>query len=358
LKWRSFAMEVDLRRVNVDRLLRGLGIEAKREDNQWVARCPTGSHPDNKPSWQIRDEPRHEKHSLHSCWSCHWSGNAVTLARDIIKLDNIDSAREWVLKNAYDDSAPEVASVRVEVPSLGTKPFQLPLGVVVEQLANWPPVIRNYVKRRGITEQQAFRWKLGWSLEGRLAMRVVIPIRDQQETLLSYQARAVSDNAVRYLTPSNDEGADKTAIFGEQYWGRGFAFSGEDFVAVGATDMLAGSPHGDVLLDELSRSGAATVYVCEGALNALAVERACFGCNIAALGGSKFLPGHALRLSRFNRVFVLTDNDPAGDDAAHRLEQILGRRAEVKRIELPKGKDPNDLPEDVLRRLLSSAAAA
>lgn len=82
------------------------------------------------------------------------------------------------------------------------------------------------------------------------------------------------------------------------------------------------------------------VIVTEGVLDALALET--WGFSAVALLGTGSNPEKiAQRLQRVSQVFVCLDPDDAGRRGALKLGRSLGLKARI--IELPEGKDPNDL---------------
>ena len=136
---------------------------------------------------------------------------------------------------------------------------------------------------------------------------------------MNYTARTFTDQDPRYKNARKDEGPDPSALFGEMNWTRG-------------------------------RAAPSHVVVVEGALNALAVERACPDVAVAAIGGTKSLhPLHLLKLARFKLVTILTDPDIAGDLVAVQIQDALERHAEVRRVRLPEKKDPDNITREELR---------
>jgi hypothetical protein len=69
---------VSLDRVDVEKLLARLGIEARRRGREWFAKCPNSAHEDRSPSWRIRDEPGATKHGYHKCFG----GETEIITRD------------------------------------------------------------------------------------------------------------------------------------------------------------------------------------------------------------------------------------------------------------------------------------
>lgn len=309
--------------VDVDRLLRALGISAKRAGREWQALCPY--HQDRKPSWSIRDQPGHDRHGRHNCFSCGAGGDALRLAADLLGITR-DEATEWLAVNGV-TSDPDIP-FEVDVQSTGAAlqgGCVVPAGVQVVPFDSWPTAPREYAERdRGITAAQVARWGIGFAVVGRCRGRVWMPIRNAKGELVSWMARAYDKTMqLRYLTPRREEApGHDAAIFGSAHW----------------------RTHQQLV-------------VCEGALNALACERA-GAPNVAAIGGSvqKVTPLVIAQLSAFAQVLILTDSDDAGDSAAALIEGSLKRWREVVRLRIEpkagKKRDANDLPEAELREIL------
>lgn len=90
------------------------------------------------------------------------------------------------------------------------------------------------------------------------------------------------------------------------------------------------------------------VYVTEGILDALAVQRCAPDPDVAAvaaLGGSRLRAEHAMALSMFGEVVVVTDGDEAGDRIAAEIAASLARHTKVRRVRLPDGEDPSSLAQ-------------
>jgi DNA primase len=191
--------------------------------------------------------------------------------------------------------------------------------VQVLPLAAWPSPARDYLSGRGVTQVQVERWGLGYAVDGRLAGRVVFPVRNNVGTLISYTARSFTGEGRRYLEPKIEEGADQGAVFGEEHW----------------------DP------DECELA-----VVTEGAMDALAVERAT-GLPVAAVYGSQILPGHLARLQRWRTLILATDSDPAGDKAAAEISGALGRWTRAVRWRPPEGFDCASLAQRDPARLRS-----
>lgn len=243
-----------------------------------------------------------------------------------VKKVDRDAARAW-LKDLGEDPTPEPEplpeTVGLEYGALNSRRFQMPKEFIHEPLAQWVTPARKYVESRGITAPQIAKWSLGYAVDGKLAGRIVIPTTTRLGQVCGYMARSFTNARKRYLYPAASERPNLDAMFGEFHWPASTARRGH------------------------------SVVVTEGALNALAVERAVPGAFLAALGGRHVRPMHMGKIASFGHVTILTDPDAAGDAVALELQSLLGRHSEVRRVRLPEDQDANDMDASELARRLS-----
>lgn len=304
-------------------VLRRLGVDAKLRAKRWWALCPNAAEHEGKvdrnPSWMIRDDA-HRRSGQHYCFTCKFGGGLLSLVEKVKGFEPED-AKEWLRDVSVVPEEP-VAAVRVEV--MRDRSLVVPREVCFDPLQRWLTPFRDYAIERGIEPWQVERWGVGYALEGRLAMRVVFVSRDGHSIPRNFTGRTILDKhrePKRYLNAREEDRPDHGAMFGEEHWP--------------------------------DRRG--VVVVTEGAINALAVERALPGASLACLSGSNVHPTHLAKLATFRRVVLLTDSDAAGDDAADDLAALDGFTS-VERVRLPQGKDAADLPVEELREHLHAHA--
>lgn len=320
------------RQVDVPKLLKALGIEARLRGKEWAAPCPNPAHDDRHPSWRMRDDPlsRSGKHGSHKCWPCGFKGGPLDLVMKVRSLDE-DEARAWLSAFYRGDAAePPPERLRWQMGSYFAQGFELPGEVKVEPLDEWPSAAREYVESRGITAEQVERYGLGYAVYGRLAGRIVLVARDIEGAPRSYTARTFTGHLKRYLAADRSEGPDLGCMFGEQFW-----------------------PPLERLQGAMRRRG--WVAALEGAINGLAVERAVPELPFAVTSGTQPHPAHFAKLASFEGVLLLTDPDAAGDAAAERFAQALGRHVPVRRVRLSEGKDAQEVAPTLLREVLCRA---
>jgi hypothetical protein len=260
------------------------------------------------------DAPGDERNGLHRCFGCGRGGTPADLVAAVLGVD-VREARDWLRSGAVLRPCDIPPQLVVKV-LRGRDPFQMPDGVIFGPFVAWPSPACAYLARRGVTEEQALRWGLGCAVEGRLAMRVVIPVRDGAGRLCSFVARAFvarigGREAKRYLEPREDDGADHAAILGEHLWPR----AGRDVALVG-----------------------------EGWFDGAALERAAeltaHRCAVAVLHGSPH-PAQAGwdavvgKLATFPTLLVAVDPNDAGERLYATLRGALGRYSRVVPLRLP-----------------------
>lgn len=300
--------------VNIEDVLKRLGIVARKTGREWTARCPNKDHDDRHPSWRIRDDGS-DRHGLHQCHPCSFGGSVVDLVMHVQRI-GYKEALAWLGGDATSNQpVPEFVAVE----STRYRRFRVPTSVCLDPFEKWqtkPP--GQYLLDREVTERQVVRWGLGYAIDGRIGGRIFIPYKGAAGDTRSYNARTYRNAVPKYMQPDEKEHADRCALFGEQYW--------PDF------------------------QWREVVFVCEGELNALAVERAMGEeAAIAAVSGSQFLPIHAAKLRTFKNVMVLSDPDAAGDKLYATLEKGLLRHVNSWRVTLATGTDANSISREELR---------
>lgn len=306
-------------RIDVEKLVRALGLGAKKRGKAWFAKCP--SHKDNDPSWRIVDDPSSQRHASHHCFSCGFGGGPWELVAHVREI-TLEEAGRWVWaemmdrREMDDDDLPEVV-VRARVAR--AVEMTLPNGVVIPSLDGSPwfdPALR-YLESRNVPQWQIDRWHIGYATRGRCGMRVVVPVVTGGK-LLSYVARAfVDDGRPRYdAARREDPGArPDVALFGEP----------------GFTE-----------LDATGKRDVGTVT--EGVFKALAMERIGAPNPCAILGAMNLGPEKISALTRFRVLLIATDPDRAGDACADLLMNTVGRWCDVRRV--PLIKSPDDASEE------------
>ena len=304
------------RSIDVKRLLQALAIRVQHKGGgEYWARCPFQGHNERTGSWSIRDKEGDPKHGWHHCFGCDRNGGPVDLVMMRMNV-SYGFARDWLEERGLWNDKPFSFEVRLEKKHAATNRFVLPDDVKgCGNLVTWPRDAREFAIRRGLTIGQVEKWGIGYAVDSDFAGRIVIPIRDDRGELRNCSARSFRNHRIKYRSGERAKGADPGALFGSLHW--------------------PDNRH--------------TVYVSEGALNALANERVGVEA-IAALDGSALLSEHLLALGTFRRIMVVTDPDAAGDKV-WKAFQGLARWKTIERVNLPPKTDSNDLEQDDPDRL-------
>ena len=307
--------------VDVPRLLDRLGVHAKKRSRQITAPCPYPYHhadgtPDRNPSWAIRSEPGDPRNGRHFCMTCGRGGDVADLVVLFLACTRSE-AWKWLASGEVLRDRVFPSQIVVSIGRRDRQFFELPSGVTFAPFEEWPTPARLYLGRRGVTEEQVMRWGMGFAVDGRLAMRIVIPVRDASGRPVSFVARAFTARyagreAKRYLEPREEDDALKGAILGEHLWP---AHEHRKLVLVG-----------------------------EGAFDGLALERVTATedrSSVAVLHGSP-VPGQggwdALigKLATFEEAAVAVDPNDAGERLYASLAGALKRYVRVWPIRTPK----------------------
>lgn len=301
--------------IDLRKFLQELGIRVeKTSGGRLWARCPLPDHDDKDPSWSVFDSPSDpRRHGASYCFGCHrWHSPAELVAaiRDVTHAE----ARAWL----RDELDIPVLAVAVEVlPVRVCRSAIIPRGVKWGvPWDDWPTLARRYLSGRRHGLQVVDRWRLGFARDGKLAGRIVLPVAGADGAVVTWQARSYVGAGLRYLTPKQ---GPVGVLFGAQHWP--------------------------------ARDARDVVVVVEGPFDALAVDRAC-GVPVAALLGSNPSPAQVSAIATFRRVVIATDRDSAGERAAESLAGIRRWVSEIRRVELPEGKDPADIADEELRGVI------
>ncbi len=159
--------------------------------------------------------------------------------------------------------------------------------------------------------------KSGQGVYDRFRDRLIFPIRDVRGRTVAFGGRSLGDAEPKYINSPETP----TYTKGNQLYGL------------------------DLAREAIRREGFAIVV--EGYLDLAALVQHGFEQVVATLG-TAFTPVQARMLARYtDRVLVSYDGDSAGAEATTRsLDLLLERGFEVRVVELPAGKDPDDFVRD------------
>lgn len=294
--------------VDVGRVLNAIGLEhdEKRSTREeYVARCPSGKHPDKNPSWSIK-RVSGPKNGLHNCFSCHWSGDVYSLIMRVVKCDFLD-ALDIVKRCAGDPTTddPDDLFAPWHPPTI-----ERPEGT---RLISRDSDCMRYLESRSIAIQDATRHGLRDWPEMR---RVWVPLT-KGGRLISWIARAYSDESkVKALTPKGGSHGNRWALFG---------------------------------IDRANREYG-TLHLVEGWADAIRLEQAQLPSPVAACG-STVTEEQIGQLQWAKSITVWQDGDLAGRVFFYNVFGWLGNGRAIDTVRLPDGTDPADHTPEELRAM-------
>jgi DNA primase len=179
----------------------------------------------------------------------------------------------------------------------------------------------SYLRARGISDDTAKTFSVGFfSGRGSMIGRVVVPIHNAIGQLVAYAGRSVDDAEPKYKLPT------------------GFTKSAEVF-----------NLHRVIASPETARE---RVIVCEGFFDCMKVHQAGIGA-VVALMGSSMSEAQENVLGKFARVILFLDGDEAGREATRLIVSRLAHRTFVRAIDLPDGKQPDQLSSEEIQAVLA-----
>lgn len=259
------------------------------------------------------------KNAFH-CFACDAQGNVLDFVAAMEKC----SIREAALKLEAYFGRPGMEPAVVARPAGMAERGEL----VRKELAVNPALrfaLRNvntahpYLEQRGIQRATAAEFGVGfYSESGLMQGRIVIPIHNPRGELVAYAGRAVGGGGPKYKLPI------------------GFRKSLEIFN-----------------LHRAATAGSDTVVVVEGYFDCLRVHQAGFRCVVALMRCALSEPQEELLLGRFRTVKLMLDGDKAGRGASRAIAARLSRRCSVGEVRVPDAAQPDQLPPELIRWLLS-----
>lgn len=168
--------------------------------------CPKCKHSKKKLSINVDK-------NVFKCWICEYSGKDVS---SLLKYyGESGSANKWreltgrVEITAFDDlfsteeKESEVCKVSLDLPRgfrfLGKDNGDLDIAPI------------NYLKSRGLTLEDVYKWRIGYCSDGVHAGRIIIPSFDSSGDLTYYIARSYGDQWPKYMNPK----CNKDIVFNE-----------------------------------------------------------------------------------------------------------------------------------------------
>jgi len=357
-------------RCNIADIIRSYIPIKKSGHGTWKALCPF--HQEKTPSFNINEQRQH----FH-CFGCGKGGDVF---RFVMEWEGVDfpnaihllASKCAVIIPEKTYTNPEERRQAAERSNQRERIY-----AINEEFASWYAAqlhehpespVAQYLQTRGIPDDIAARFRIGiapdsWDasfnhgralgfsehelfesgivtsnensgkLYDRFRNRLIFPIWNEQGKVVAFSARTIEKNpeGAKYVN------SPETPVFKKG-------------------NILYALP---LARQEIQKTGFA--ILCEGQLDVIAMHRAGF-CNAVAPQGTAFTDEQARILKRYtDKLYISFDSDSAGIKAAVRaLEIVLPMDFEVKVIQFPEGRDPDEIfrasGSEGLKQMVDNAA--
>ena len=345
-------------RLEFRKVLDHYGVELEIKGNQATGQCPLPTHGGDKRASSFS---ANLERGIWQCFKCRARGNVLDFAvRMEGKLpDNAAALREvalglqeWLgMKTSKPSEAKQTprAKSTARPPSRDDEPLLVPAPEPDSSTPSKATVVRvnapldfelkgvqpehPYLLGRGFTAKTIWKFGLGYFARGLMAGRVVIPLRDTAGMLVGYAGRLVDDSKVtksnpKYLFPASRDRDGVMYKFRKSL----LLYNGE---------RLKGP------LDHL--------VVVEGFPSVWWLDQAGIPNVVATMGSScsKEQAESVLALTAPNAcITIVPDGDEAGGRFRDSVFEAVGLHRRCRWVCLPSGRQPTDIPADVLKKLL------
>ena len=176
-----------------------------------------------------------------------------------------------------------------------------------------------YLAQRGITESTARAFGIGFfSGQGSMKGRIVIPIHSEQADLIAYVGRAIDSSEPKYRFPTRFQ-----------------------------KSLVLFNLHRAASADDETKA-----IVVEGFFDCMKVHQAGYPCVVALMGSTLSARQEKLLEDHFQRVVLMLDGDKAGISAATTIAARVTRKLFVKVVDVPAGRQPDQMSTEEIRVLL------
>jgi len=341
---------------DAERLLQNISIETyiqryvqlKKKGNNYWANCPF--HSEKSPSFSVSPEK-----GIFKCFGCGKGGNLITFVQEYERVDFVEALK---LLSEY-SGIPLEGRRSVPQESKSHKENLIALNAKVRDVYSAEinqPLVLNYLKERGIRNDAAQYFNLGYSpheykfLENKLSKNIT---RAEAETLENHLYE------LGLIGRGNDHSTynryqDRLIFPIADTKGRCIAFGGRIIENRENTAKYVNSPESVIFskkncLYNIHRAiepirKAQQAVLVEGYLDVVGLYQAGIE-NVVAPLGTAFTPEQARILKRYtDRVIIFFDNDNAGIEATFKaIGTALSAKLDVRSVVQSIGKDPFDI---------------
>ena len=302
--------------VTMEQILGRYGVKLKKSGKELRGRCPIHQG-DGTDSFHANTE----KNAFH-CFSCQAKGNVLDLVAAIEKCSVRDAAlklKDWFPVSASGSIPAPGGKPMVDSPlateELGERAEpNKPLGFQLKGINFAHP----YLAQRGIDPETAEYFGVGlFTGKGSMSGRIVIPIENEKGELVAYAGRSVDGSEPKYKLPA---GFKKSQVLYN-------------------------------LARVLEEDSTGAVVLVEGFFDCMKVVLAEHAC-VALMGCSMSGDQEEQLVAHFRQVVVMLDGDEAGRKAAGEIGGRLVHKVWVRVVDLPDGKQPDQLSTAELQAVL------
>jgi len=284
-----------------------LGKGKETSNNNYAYNCPFCNH--RKPKLEVNMVPNSKGENFWHCWTCNAKGKTLLglfkkLKAPSDKITELKSMLNFTEKRSENE---EKLVHDVSLPKEYKPLTNLSRTDIVAKHALM------YLKKRGITKSDIFKYNIGYCEEGKYANRVIVPSYDKDGRINYFIARAIDpDSTKKYDAPK----CNKNELIGLEY-----------FI-----------------------NWNVPIILCEGIFDAIAIKR-----NAIPLLGKTIPKALMMKLIEpsVKTVYVSLDRD-ALKDALKYAEELLNLGKDVYLIDL-QDKDPSDMGFEKFTKLVHEA---
>jgi len=308
--------------VTMEMALASYGVMLHRVDCNYLrGRCPLPTHhsKSSAQSFIVNTEK--------NAWACH--SDSCTAARSGRTGGNVLDFVAWMETCSMRDAA-----IRLQgwFGFSATPPAPRVVSTAADLLANYADTVKDnpplpftltgidvhhpYLAERGVTPETAQHFGIGlFPKRGCMEGRIVFPIHNEEGLLVAYAGRSVDHSGLKYRFPSRFR--KSLVLFN---------------------------------LHRAARHGQSVILV-EGFFDCLNVHQAGLPCVVALMGCTLSDRQARLLEQHFREVVLLMDGDKAGRTAGAVIAGRLVTRLSTRLVEIPAGRQPDQLSADQIRCL-------
>lgn len=239
------------------------------------------------------------------CFTCGEKGHLYDLVSYCLNID-VETAKKWLVNNFSNTfvtkelTLPKIEFVKNAQNYLDES--------VLNQYAFYHP----YLEDRGISFETAKKFQVGWNKEHN---SITFPVWDRHGRLIGITERYIDEKKFNIPTDM------KKPIY---------------------------------LLDFIIEEGHTSVFVCESQINCLTLWEWGYPA-IALFGTGSKLQYEILKTSGIRHYYLCFDGDDAGRKGANRFINYMNKDDLITNINMPNGKDVNDLTKEEFEGLLKNS---